>query len=144
MMIGLSPHIKISYRADMQMIIIRWQQPVTFTEFKLNCLAVLEMARENTSNSWLFDCRSKGEITDAESEWLCHDFFPKVLQQVAPQFLLAWLLNPRQMQGLKEGKILSALTETDPDIRRSTFMTEQEAVKWLEHSLDDLVYKRRP
>ncbi|GAB2529876.1 hypothetical protein GCM10027189_06730 [Rufibacter soli] len=144
MQIGLSKHIKISYRADMQTVIIRWQQPVTFTEFKINCLAILALAKENSANSWLLDCRSKGEITQQESDWLTHEFYPKAIEQVASQLVVAWLLTPRQMQRLTEGASLSAVTLDNPVIRRKAFMTEQDAVKWLEESLAELEQKNIP
>ncbi|WP_192823319.1 hypothetical protein [Rufibacter sp. LB8] len=143
MKIGFSKHIKISYRPDMQTVIIRWQQSVTFTEFKMNCLAILATAKENASALWLFDCRSKGEVTLEESEWLQQEFFPKALQQVAPQLVVAWLLNPRQMQRLQEGEKLQAISEPSQDVMRQAFMTEQEAVAWLESAAQVPVYKSR-
>lgn len=132
MTIGVSKHIKISYRPDMQTAIIRWQQPVTFTEFKLNSLAVLALAKENAAICWLIDCRSKGNLTPEESLWLCQEFYPKALQQVSTQLAVAWLLSPRQMQSLKEENALDAITGQSQDVRRQAFMTELEAVTWLE------------
>jgi hypothetical protein len=143
MKIGFSKHIKISYRPDMQTVIIRWQQSVTFTEFKLNCLAILSLAKENNSTHWLFDCRSKGEITVEESDWLYRDFFPKAVRQIAPQLVVAWLLNPRQMQRLQDGETLLAISETSQEVMRHAFMTEQEAVYWLECADTVPVFKNR-
>lgn len=125
----------------MHTVIIRWQQPVTFTEFKMNCLAILSLAKENTATSWLFDCRSKGEVTLQESEWLSQEFYPKAMQQVAPHVLVAWLLNPRQMQCLKDGQALSAVSSDSEDVMRRAFLTEQEAVQWLEEYFPVLVHK---
>ncbi|GGK59968.1 hypothetical protein ACD591_11740 [Rufibacter glacialis] len=141
MKIGFSKHIKISYRADMQTVIIRWQQPVTFTEFKMNCLAILSLAREHTASSWLLDCRSKGEITQQESDWLSNEFYPKSLQQVSSWVLVAWLLTPRQMQRLQEGA-LSAVSSDCPDVCRKAFLTEHEAVKWLEDSVAQIEHRK--
>ncbi|QHL88781.1 hypothetical protein GU926_15640 [Nibribacter ruber] len=135
MQVGISRHIKISYRQDMQTVIIRWQQPVSFTEFKLNCLAILAIAKENAASSWLLDCRSKGEVTQKESQWLVEEFYPKALQMVSSQLCVAWLLNPRQMQRLQEGETFTAVTEPHPNVHRKAFMTEQEAVEWLEQSI---------
>ncbi|MBC3541987.1 hypothetical protein ACFSC6_08915 [Rufibacter sediminis] len=144
MKIGFSKHIKISYRADMQTVIIRWQQPVTFTEFKMNCLAILATAKEHMTSSWLFDCRSKGEMTQQESDWLRDEFYPKALQLVSSRVLVAWLLAPRQMQRLQEGAALSAITEESQDVRRKAFLTENEAVKWLEESVEQLEHRNNP
>ncbi|WP_205501765.1 hypothetical protein [Rufibacter psychrotolerans] len=141
MQIGFSKHIKISYRADMQTVIIRWQQPVTFTEFKMNCLAILSLAKEHTACCWLFDCRSKGEVTQEESDWLSKEFYPKALQLVASHVVIAWLLNPRQMQRLQEGATLTAISADSPDVKRRAFLTEQEAVKWLEDAMEQLELK---
>jgi hypothetical protein len=141
MKIGFSKHIKISYRADMQTVIIRWQQPVTFTEFKMNCLALLSVARENPAASWLIDCRSKGEMTQNESDWLTSEFYPKVLEQVSSHVLVAWLLAPRQMQRLQEGATLSAISSDKLDVQRKAFLTENEAVKWLEESVAHLEHR---
>lgn len=127
----------------MQTAIIRWQQPVTFTEFKLNCLAILALAKENSAVSWLVDCRSKGEVTPQESEWLCDEFYPKALQQVSPQLVIGWLLNPRQMQRLKEGEKLHAISAPCPDVRREAFMTEQDAVQWLEQSVMEMIKSQK-
>jgi hypothetical protein len=138
MKIGLSEHIKISYRADMQTVIIRWQQPVTFTEFKMNCLAILALAKEHAAPFWLFDCRSKGEVTEQESDWLSQNFYPKALEQVASHVLVAWLLNPRQMQRLQEGASLTAISSDRPDVMRKGFLTEQEAVRWLNETVSQL------
>ncbi|MGV3539414.1 MAG: hypothetical protein ACO1OQ_06355 [Rufibacter sp.] len=145
MQIGVTKHIKISYRPDMHTVIIRWQQPVTFTEFKMNCLAILQMARENQATSWLFDCRSKGEMTQEESEWLSQEFYPKALHLIAPSLLVAWLLNPRQMQMLHEGNGLSAVNSSNAslEVRRNAFLTEQEAVKWLEECAEEACQKLR-
>ncbi|WP_207432840.1 hypothetical protein [Sabulibacter ruber] len=142
MQIGFAKHIKISYRADMQTVIIRWQQPVTFTEFKMNCLAILSLAKEHTACSWLFDCRSKGEITQDESDWLSQEFYPKTLQLVASHVVVAWLLNPRQMQRLQEGGSLSAISSDCPDVMRKAFLTEQEAVQWLEDSVSKMEHRK--
>ncbi|MFB9865188.1 hypothetical protein [Rufibacter immobilis] len=141
MKIGLSKNIKISYRADMRTVIIRWQQPVTLTEFKMNCLAILSLAKENAASSWLLDCRSKGEVTQQESDWLSKDFYPKALEQVAPHVIVAWLLNPRQMQRLQEAHTLSATSEDGMDVRQKAFLTEQEAVNWLEGSVAELEHR---
>ncbi|RNI26051.1 hypothetical protein [Rufibacter latericius] len=141
MKIGFSKHIKISYRADMQTVIIRWQQPVTFTEFKMNCLAILSTAKEHTASSWLFDCRSKGEMTQLESDWLINEFYPKALQLVSSHVLVAWLLAPRQMQRLQEGASLSAITQDCDDVRRKAFLTENEAVRWLEESVAQMEHR---
>jgi hypothetical protein len=100
----------------------------------MNCLAILSLAKEHSASTWLFDCRSKGEITLQESDWLSNEFYPKSLQQVSSQVLVAWLLTPRQMQRLKEGE-LSAVSSDCPDVSRKAFLTEQEAVKWLEDTV---------
>ncbi|WP_181304504.1 hypothetical protein [Rufibacter sp. XAAS-G3-1] len=141
MKIGFSKHIKISYRADMQTVIIRWQQPVTFTEFKINCLAILSTAKENAAASWLIDCRSKGELTQHESDWLSNEFYPKVLEQVSAHVLVAWLLAPRQMQRLQEGATLSAISSDCSDVQRKAFLTEHEAVKWLEAAVAQVEHR---
>ncbi|WP_210466514.1 hypothetical protein [Rufibacter roseolus] len=144
MKIGFSKHIKISYRADMQTVIIRWQQPVTFTEFKMNCLAILSTAKEHEACSWLLDCRSKGDMSQKESDWLSFEFYPKVLEQVSSHVLVAWLLAPRQMQRLQEGAALSAITSDSSDVCRKAFLTENEAVKWLEESVAQMVHRNHP
>lgn len=125
----------------MQTVIIRWQQPVTFTEFKINCLSMLQVATENAATCWLFDYRSKGELTQKESEWLSQEFYPKALQLIAPQLLVAFLLTPRQMQRLQENKDLSSALDACPEVRYQAFLTEQDAVKWMEDTVVELVTK---
>ncbi|QHL87749.1 hypothetical protein GU926_10035 [Nibribacter ruber] len=86
--------IALTHRPDMDVLFLRWPQPVyAFTPREVYT-QVLELAQETKVRYWLFDIRSRGPLSLEDAQWVKEVFYPTLHEQINRHIYVAYLLTP--------------------------------------------------
>jgi hypothetical protein len=89
--------LHISYRADLDLLVGRWQRAVTEGELYASYPALLETALARHCRYWLLDARRRLNTEVAITPWLLNDFVPRLGQHLGGRVYLAYLVAPLQL-----------------------------------------------
>ena len=127
----------LTYRPDLDVLFVRWPQPVYAFATREVYQRVLDLAQETNARYWLFDLRSRGSYSEEDSQWIRDEFFPSLHSRFGNVTHVAYLLTPAH---IKDYAFLKAAAEA----RQKTwygkwadfegFTSETEALNWLKHN----------
>lgn len=126
----------LTYRPDLHILFLRWQQPDTLAESQASYWAALNLAVQHGCANWLLDSRRCGPLDLFETAWLTREFFPAAVAQLAPHLLrLAVFSSLQRLEQLRTDAavapaVQAAIAATQP-YETSIFVAEAEAVAWL-------------
>ena len=127
-----SDYLLISYRSDLNMLVARWQRPVTGAETRAGYEQILEAARQYRCPYWLLDGRRRHPVDAETTNWSVQDFFQNLHIWLGEQVYLSQLLSPSYQQ-LTQAMPVYQENESNPaqtyQMRR--FNDEAQAVRWL-------------
>ncbi|WP_192823014.1 hypothetical protein [Rufibacter sp. LB8] len=125
--------IALTYRPDLDVLFLRWPQPVYAFTVREVYKQVLELAQETNARYWLFDIRSRGPLSDEDMDWVTKEFYPN-LHAKASLTHVAYLLAPahaEDQQTIALGQQLKAQSWFGRDADFEGFTSETDALHWL-------------
>lgn len=120
----------ISYRPDLQLLIMRWTRPATPAEHRAGYQAALRVAQPQQAGRWLIDLRSRGLADPSDLLWILHDFRTE-LRAALPGIScrLAYFTSPYHADTLTSR--LQELNIAPDALEIRVFVEEATAYKWL-------------
>lgn len=121
----------ISYREDLDVLFLRWRNPVSSAELRAGYEGALAKAESAKARFWLLDLRSRGAASPEDEAWLLNDFFVHAEEKLGYDHSFAYLVSPthynliRKTVGLERLAQFSKLTEIRP------YTSEKDALHWL-------------
>jgi hypothetical protein len=127
-----SDYLSVSFRSDLNMLVVRWLREVSAPETREGYHQVLAAARQTNCPYWLLDGRRRKPADAATTQWGFQEFFPTLRSQLGQDAFLSQLLSPYYQQITQELPVFQE-NETSPTqtyhMRR--FNDEASAVQWL-------------
>lgn len=126
--------IALTHRPDLDVLFLRWPQPVyTFTAREVY-QQVLELAQETHARFWLFDVRSRGPLAEEDIKWVKGVFYPTLHNQMDQMIHVAYLLTPAHAEDpatIAHAEELKAQDWYGRQANFAGFISETEALHWL-------------
>jgi len=131
-------YIRLTYRADLHVLFLRWTRTVSSAEHREGYRAALELARTVQTGHWLIDLRTRGLASAEDFEWVLIDFRTELAMALPNQDRrLAYFVTPYHATIIEE-----RLQTVDASLRTpaheqtaiQTFTEEQFAQQWLARS----------
>lgn len=129
------PFLRLSYRSDLQVIILRWNRIVSSQEHQTGYEAALTLAHKTGEGRWLIDLRSRGLASSEDFAWVLVTFRPQMAAALpTASCRLAYLVTPYHAELLRER--IALLEPTYPvAVQQSAaidvFTEEHLAQRWL-------------
>lgn len=129
-------YLNLSYRPDLQMIVLRWLRDATLPELQAAHYAALELALRHKAVFWFVDVRRRMTVNNIHTRWVADEFLPHAATQLSTNGLrIAYLTSPNRQR----------ITDSDPDMQLTitraqssnqpyqlrTFLDEASAMVWL-------------
>ncbi|MBT9392207.1 hypothetical protein KLP40_03445 [Hymenobacter sp. NST-14] len=127
----VSDYVLITYRPDLQLLIMRWTRPATPAEHRAGYQAALALARQQQVGRWLIDLRSRGLADPADLLWVMHDFrqeFRTALPTAARR--IAYFTTPYHADILS-ARLRELEAATLDGLQLAVFVEETPAYQWL-------------
>lgn len=88
----------LHYRADINLLVCRWQRPISGAEFQQGYRTLLRAAQTTNCPFWLLDVRGHTVPEAGPMQWLKQEFLPHLAGQVGRSICLGYLLSPSQLR----------------------------------------------
>ncbi|RSK25251.1 hypothetical protein [Hymenobacter metallilatus] len=125
--------LHLTYRDDLDFLVVRWLRPVSGPETRLGYQLILEAARQCGCPYWLLDGRRRLPADEETTRWGLEEFFPHLAELLGKPVYMSQLLSPSYQQ-LTDS--LSAFQAAEQDQQRTyqmrRFNDETTAVQWLQ------------
>lgn len=69
-----SDYLRLSYRPDLHLLLMRWTRPATSAEHRIGYQEALVLARQQQASHWLIDLRSRGLADLTDLDWVLQEF----------------------------------------------------------------------
>lgn len=92
--------LALHYRADLHLLVGRWQRPVSAAELRQGYQAMLRTACQTGCPYWQLDLRGRNAPDGATQQWLTAEFLPHLAGQLGSLVCLGYLLSPSLLQQL--------------------------------------------
>ncbi|MFB9863348.1 hypothetical protein [Rufibacter immobilis] len=126
--------IALTYRPDLDVLFLRWPQPVYALATREVYQQVLELARETSARYWLFDVRSRGPLSAEDAQWVMESFYSALHGQLPHIAHVAYLVTPAHTEDLQTTKVIEEM-RTQPWYGQGAdfevFTSETDALHWL-------------
>ena len=86
--------LELRYRADLHLLVARWQRAVSAAELRQGYRAMLALAQAVGCPHWQVDLRSRNAPDEATRQWLVGRFVPRLTACLGAPVRLAYLLTP--------------------------------------------------
>jgi hypothetical protein len=101
--------VTISYRSDLNQLIIRWLREVNQTELQEGYAVALAEAEQHGTTDWLVDSRRRTQSDAAMVAWLETEFLPSLHSHLHKPVRLACLVGATWTQASAEATPLAVL-----------------------------------
>ncbi|MBC3540453.1 hypothetical protein ACFSC6_11240 [Rufibacter sediminis] len=126
--------IALTHRPDLDVLFLRWPQPVYAFTVKEVYQQVLELAKDTNARYWLFDIRSRGPLLKEDMAWLMESYYPTLHGQLGQIAHVAYLVSPAHAKD-PETRTSVAEMRQQPWFGQGAdfevFTSETEALHWL-------------
>lgn len=126
--------IALTHRPDMDVLFLRWPQPVYALKPREVYTQVLDLAQETSARYWLFDIRSRGPLSEKDMKWVKQVFYPTLHSQVDRLIYVAYLLTPGHAEDLETIAHSNELRQKKwygQSVEFDGFTSEVDALQWL-------------
>ncbi|GAB3736131.1 hypothetical protein GCM10027594_17220 [Hymenobacter agri] len=127
--------LDIMPRPDLPAVVARWQREISETELHDGYFAILAAADALGCWRWLLDLRRREELaTPALTQWMNHEFFPRLVGRYAQPVRIAFLASPlrAQLQASDSSvAAISAKSTIEEGYLSALFTDEAAAHRWL-------------
>lgn len=117
--------LHLTYRADLHLLVGRWQRPVSEAEFRQGYQATLRAAEQAGCPFWQLDIRGRQAPEAATAQWLTTEFLPQLPARLGSSVCLGYLLRPTHLAEL------SLAAPTDRGVCMAFFAEEGPLTNWL-------------
>ena len=126
----VADYVLISYRPDVQLLIMRWTRVATPAEHRAGYQEALRVALPEQAGRWLIDLRSRGLADPTDLLWVLQDFRAE-LHAALPGVgcRIAYFTSPYHADLLMAR--LQELNATPGALEIRVFVEETPAYKWL-------------
>ena len=122
------PSLLLAHRADLGLVIARWQREITPAELRTDYLAIRAVADAASCGHWLLDLRRRDDIIEpVVNAWFGHEFAPSLRGRYPAPARLAFLVSPLRAQQ----PVLARVSAAEADCCIATFTEEAVAYDWL-------------
>jgi len=115
--------LALRYRADLHLLVGRWQRPVSAAEVRQGYQAILGAACQANCPYWQLDLRGRNAPDAATRQWITGEFLPHLAGQLGGPVCLGYLLSPSLLQHLG--------SPTDGPVSVVFFAEEGSLTAWL-------------
>jgi hypothetical protein len=115
--------LALCYRADLHLLVGRWQRPVSAAEVRQGYQAMLQAACQANCPYWQLDLRGRNAPDTATRHWVTAEFLPHLVGQFGSPVCLAYLLSPSLLQQMG--------SPTEGPLRVAFFAEEGPLTAWL-------------
>ncbi len=123
-----APSLTLTHRADLGLVIARWQRETTPAELRADYLAIRAAADAAGCGCWLLDLRRREDVTEPMvNVWFGHEFAPSLRGRFAGPARLAFLVSPLRAQQ----PVTAVVSAAEADCLIATFTEESAACDWL-------------
>lgn len=129
----MADHLTITYRSDLQALIVRWLAPVSDEQVQADYEEVEAAARANANcRLWMFDVRRRSLGSDEFNKWVGKTFFARLAKELQGPVSIAFLATPRQLASVVLGSGQDAVEAGSKlGVRCRFFADEGPAQTWL-------------
>jgi hypothetical protein len=129
----MADHLSITYRSDLQALIVRWLAPLSDEQVRADYEMVEAAAKENNNcRLWMFDVRRRSLGSDEFNSWVGDTYFPRLAKELKGPVSIAFLATPRQLAGVVLGSGQDAVEQgLQAGVRCRFFADEGPAQTWL-------------
>jgi hypothetical protein len=133
MPIAAPDFLQVTYRPDLEILLVRWMRQVSLEEMKQGYLYLLDVAVEHKCRQWLLDARRRFNTDRDGARWMIDSFLPSLHARLGGRTYLAYLLVPVIMRDVEADAAFppASFFEGKPFIGER-FIDERAAVEWLE------------
>ncbi|GGG39958.1 hypothetical protein [Hymenobacter glacieicola] len=125
-------YLRLSYRADLHLLIMRWTRAATSVEHRAGYQAALGLAQEHQAGHWLIDLRSRGLAELADLQWVLEDFRAEMRSTLpATTRRLAYLTTPFHADILRP-RLTELARGGEANAQVQVFTEEMPAQQWLQ------------
>ncbi|RZK59314.1 MAG: hypothetical protein EOO59_07770 [Hymenobacter sp.] len=123
-----APSLTLAHRADLGLVIARWQREITPAELRADYLAIRVVADAAGCGHWLLDLRRRDDIIEpVVNAWFGHEFAPSLRRRYESPARLAFLVSPLRARQ----PIMARVSAAEADCLIATFTEEAAAYTWL-------------
>ncbi|GAB3299225.1 hypothetical protein GCM10027348_23290 [Hymenobacter tenuis] len=126
-------YLEVSYREDLDVLLIRWMRKVTEEEMRTGYLYLLEEAAQRQCRQWLLDARRRYNTDRDGARWMITTFLPMLSARLGGRTYLAYLLVPAIMRDAEADAAFPPVSFfADKPFIAERFIDEREAINWLQ------------
>ncbi|TGE21211.1 hypothetical protein E5K00_13010 [Hymenobacter aquaticus] len=124
--------LTITYRPDLQVLVVRWQRLISVAEMQQGYLVLLEHAAAHGCRRWLLDGRRRFNTDREGAQWMVSTFLPQLQPRLGGRTYLAYLLAPVTLRDQDaDAAFPPPAYFLDKPFLGERFVEEGEATRWL-------------
>ncbi|WP_139925199.1 hypothetical protein [Hymenobacter sp. DG01] len=128
-------YIEVTYRSDLDVLLIRWMRKVTLEEMCQGYLYLLEVAAHHRCRHWLLDARRRFNTDREGAQWMINSFLPTLHARLGGRTYLAYLLVPVIMRDAEaDAAFPPASFFLGKPYLSERFIDERAAIEWLQQA----------
>ncbi|UOQ65615.1 hypothetical protein [Hymenobacter volaticus] len=129
-------YLHLTYRPDLQTVILRWLRDVSLSELQLAHRAALELTLHHKAAFWFVDVRRRLVVNNTHTRWLADEFLPHAAALTPTGNLrIAYLTSPSRQRIIDADSdmqlIVTRAESKGQPYRLRTFLDEASAMAWL-------------
>ncbi|QDA60225.1 hypothetical protein [Hymenobacter jejuensis] len=129
---SLPGFLQITYRDDLDVMVVRWLRQAEVPELRQGYLAILEAATAVGCRYWLLDARRRRNTDQVAQRWMLEEFLPASTAQLHGRLYICYLLAPVSLRDAEaDGAFPPAIFFADKPYMGERFIDEGEAIGWL-------------
>ncbi|KAA3440258.1 hypothetical protein [Rufibacter hautae] len=133
----IESNLHLTYRRDLDILFLRWYRSPDSTQLRQGYLQALDMAKEVKTAYYMFDLRSRGQVSAEDEAWLLQRFFPSMEEECSHKSYCANLVTPTHFNHIRDKVGFEYLDQYSDLTKMGIFLSEQDAVAWLLKSRAD-------
>ena len=124
--------LAVTHRADLNVLVVRWQRQTTPEELREAYFALLDAAAAVDCPYWLLDVRGRDDSNKESTYWMTDHFLPLLPTRFAGRVCLAYLFAPNHLRDIETSPVVPPLTYfDDKPYCIARFIEEAGALGWL-------------
>ncbi|MBX0291863.1 hypothetical protein K3G63_15530 [Hymenobacter sp. HSC-4F20] len=127
-----SDYLRLSYRPDLHLLLMRWTRPATSAEHRAGYRAALVLGKQQQASHWLVDLRSRGLADLTDLDWVLQEFAAEARATFAiPDRRIAYFTTPYYADILRP-RLLQHPHFQSSGLQIEVFTEEMPAYHWLQ------------
>ena len=132
-----TPSLTITFRSDLNLLIVRWLRDVSTSELQQGYTEVLQAAIRHQASGWLVDSRRRSQSSTEMVDWLSQEYLPELSPALNNRpVYLACLVAATWQPGTAPATPLAVLAQTSAmairkEYQVKLFSDEGAAASWL-------------